>query len=240
MLKYIGCAICLLLIGGVQAQPPVQVKGSGYVLTQQRETGYFNSIEVAQQISVFIVQGELQPITVEADNNLFPYIKTVVRNGTLKIYIADTVNIVKFADLNVLISMPSIATLYARQQSFIDASPQVWNVKNVVLDASSGSRIKLAAKAVNIQVNAKTSATIELKGHTEVLNAELKTAARLFAHDLDADKAELELATGAKAEVKVNAEIEYDLCGNARLVYKGNPKVTKSAVASGGWVTNEK
>lgn len=240
MLKYIGCVVCFFLMTGLQAQSPLMVKGSGYVLTQQRETGYFNSIEVAQNISVYIVQGELQPITVEADNNLFPYIKTVVRNSVLKIYIVDTVSIVKFADMNVLISMPAIASLQARQQSFIDASPQMWNVKNVTLDASSGSRIKLAAKAASIEVNAKTSAMVELKGHTEELDADLKTAARLDARNLEADRVELELATGAKAEVKVNSEIEYDLCGNAKLVYKGNPKVTKSIVASGGRVMNEK
>ena len=47
------------------------VKGSGYVLTQQRETADFTSIEISRGIDVAIVRGEMEPITVEADDNLF-------------------------------------------------------------------------------------------------------------------------------------------------------------------------
>ena len=73
------------------------VKGSGYVLTQQRETADFTSIEISRGIDVAIVRGEMEPITVEADDNLFSYIKTTVKNKVLKIYIPDSVNIVKYA-----------------------------------------------------------------------------------------------------------------------------------------------
>ena len=89
------------------------VKGSGYVLTQQRETADFTSIEISRGIDVAIVRGEMEPITVEADDNLFSYIKTTVKNKVLKIYIPDSVNIVKYASMNVLISMPTLGSLKA-------------------------------------------------------------------------------------------------------------------------------
>ena len=38
------------------------VKGSGYVLTQQRETADFTSIEISRGIDVAIVRGEMEPI----------------------------------------------------------------------------------------------------------------------------------------------------------------------------------
>lgn len=240
MLKYIGLFIILSLLSISPIRGQQNVRGSGYILTQQRETGFFHSIEVSRNISVFIVQGELQPVTIEADDNLFPYIKMVVRDNILKVYIPDTINIVRFTDMNVLISMPSISTLMARQFSTIDGSPQIWNAKNIELKASTGSRIKLATHASAIKISAQTSAIIELKGKCEQLEAELKTAARLYARNLETDKAQLQLATGAKAEVKVNGAIDYNLSGNARLEIRGNPTVIKSEVNSGSKIIRDR
>lgn len=147
MLRYIITMVLLIPALFGRAQEAKEIKGSGYILTEQREVDFFDRIEVSSKISVYIVQGEFQPITIEADNNLFPYIKTIVRNRTLKIYVPDTANIVKFNDMNVLISMPALTFLQARQASYIEASPQEWKVDDVVLQASSGSRIKLATHA---------------------------------------------------------------------------------------------
>lgn len=231
--------IASILLATASLQGQQKIKGSGYVLTQQREMTYFNSIIVSGKISVYIVQGKFQPVTIEADNNLFPYIKTVVRNKVLKIYIPDTVDIIRFADMNVLISMPHLSTLTARQSSYIDGSPQRWKAEEITLKARSGSRIKFATETGTIAVDGNTSATIELKGNTDMLTAELKTGAKLIARELEAQKADLKLATEAKAEVKVNQQIAYDLSGNARLVIKGIPKVLTATVNSGSKVTRD-
>lgn len=240
MIRYIITMVLLIPALFGWAQEAREIKGSGYILTEQREVDFFDRIEVSSKISVYIVQGEFQPITIEADNNLFPYIKTIVRNRTLKIYVPDTANIVKFNDMNVLISMTALTFLQARQASYIEASPQEWKVDDVVLQVSSGSRIKLAAHAKNIKISAKTSAYIELRGSCEMLEANLKSGARLDAWRMEIEGAELELATGAKAEMKVNKQIAYSLIGNAKLIYRGNPKVTKSEINSGSKVVHDK
>ena len=241
MLRYIG----IILLGafcysGQGKQQVTNIKGSGYILTQQRETGFFNSIEVSRNISVYIVQGTFQPLTVEADNNLFHYIKTVVRNQTLKIYIPDTVNIVKFTHMNVLISMPEISTLQASQQSLIEAAPQVWKTENVQLRANTGSRIRLAVQTSDIKVSAKTSAIVELKGNARTMEAELKTASLMYARNFKTEETDIELATGAKAEIQVNDKIASSLYGSSKLTYKGNPEVTKNSINSGSKVIHDK
>lgn len=240
MVKYIVTILFTTLILCGQAQNPREIKGSGYILTQQREVDFFDRIEVSSKISVYIVQGEFQPITIEADNNLFSYIKTVVRNRTLKIYVPDTVNIVKFNDMNVLISMPSILLLQARQASYIEASPQIWNVNTVQLQLSSGSRIKLATHATHLKIDARTSSIIEVKGKCENLEADLQSAARLYARDLETEEANIKLTTAAKAELRVNKEIAYSLCGNAKLWLRGDPQILKSEVISGSKVIQDR
>lgn len=240
MSRYIGILVFLLFVGLLPSQGQRDIKGSGYVLTQQRETSYFSSIEVAGKISVYISPGELLPVTIEADDNLFPYIKTVVRDDILKIYLSDTVNIVKFADMNVLIGMPKISTLMARQFGYIEGNMSTWVVDTVKIRAASAGRIKLAAKASYIDVKGKTSAIIELKGKTGKLEAELTTAARLYAHELEADRAAIDLGTGAKAEIRVKQELEYDLGGSSQLFYKGNPRILQDKTTAGSKVVHDR
>ena len=204
------------------------VKGSGYVLTQQRETADFTSIEISRGIDVAIVRGEMEPITVEADDNLFSYIKTTVKNKVLKIYIPDSVNIVKYASMNVLISMPTLGSLKASNHSRIDAWPQIWNLRTIRL------------KAEDIQAEARTSGILEIKGEAQNLQAILKTAARLEARELETQNADIQLSIGAKAEIQVNQRLTYDLYGHSRLVIKGNPQIENSHNYSGSRIIKEK
>lgn len=62
MSKHIIISILLGLTFIGQAQNVITVKGSGYILTQQRKTAFFHSIEVSQNISVYIVPGEFHQL----------------------------------------------------------------------------------------------------------------------------------------------------------------------------------
>ena len=213
------------------------VKGSGYVLTQQRETADFTSIEISRGIDVAIVRGEMEPITVEADDNLFSYIKTTVKNKVLKIYIPDSVNIVKYASMNVLTIRISIK---ASNHSRIDAWPQIWNLRTIRLEATTGGQIRIRLKAEDIQAEARTSGILEIKGEAQNLQAILKTAARLEARELETQNADIQLSIGAKAEIQVNQRLTYDLYGHSRLVIKGNPQIENSHNYSGSRIIKEK
>ena len=203
------------------------VKGSGYVLTQQRETADFTSIEISRGIDVAIVRGEMEPITVEADDNLFSYIP-------------DSVNIVKYASMNVLISMPTLGSLKASNHSRIDAWPQIWNLRTIRLEATTGGQIRIRLKAEDIQAEARTSGILEIKGEAQNLQAILKTAARLEARELETQNADIQLSIGAKAEIQVNQRLTYDLYGHSRLVIKGNPQIENSHNYSGSRIIKEK
>ena len=207
---------------------------------QQRETADFTSIEISRGIDVAIVRGEMEPITVEADDNLFSYIKTTVKNKVLKIYIPDSVNIVKYASMNVLISMPTLGSLKASNHSRIDAWPQIWNLRTIRLEATTGGQIRIRLKAEDIQAEARTSGILEIKGEAQNLQAILKTAARLEARELETQNADIQLSIGAKAEIQVNQRLTYDLYGHSRLVIKGNPQIENSHNYSGSRIIKEK
>ncbi|MGE4587395.1 MAG: DUF2807 domain-containing protein [Mangrovibacterium sp.] len=59
---------------------------------QERETGPFSSISVSSGIDLFLTQGSVCNVTVEAEPELVDKIRTEVRDGQLKIYIRDRQN----------------------------------------------------------------------------------------------------------------------------------------------------
>lgn len=239
MIKYI-CFIFLWILFNPSFAQITSVKGSGYILTQERKTNLFNNIEVSSYISVYLVQGPFNSITVEADNNLFPYIITEVNNKTLHVYVPDSILIVKFSSMNILISLPEIQSLTARQHSLINASPQLWKIDKINLFASSGSKIHLATEAYNIKISAKTTAIIELKGTTQQLEATLNSASKLFAKNLKVQTASIYLNNSSKAEINVFQNLKYDVKGNSKLLYKGDPQITTNQLKINSKVIHKK
>lgn len=216
------------------------VKGSGYVLTQQRETPVFTAIEASQSIRVFISRGESQPLTVEADDNLLTYIKTEVKNNILRVYIQEGISIRKYADLNVLVILPQISSLSATTSARIESVTEPWQPQNIELNASTSGKIKLHLETNEIKIKETTGADIELKGSANQLDASLTTAAQLKAQQLKVKYAKLNLTTGAEAEVEVSEGINCDLSTGSKLIYKGEPNISSSNVTTGARVIKNK
>jgi hypothetical protein len=60
-----------------------KIQGSGNIITEERAVSDFDHVFMGGFGDVFITQGEQEWLTVEADDNLMPYIETVVKDGTL-------------------------------------------------------------------------------------------------------------------------------------------------------------
>lgn len=235
--------VVILLIALLYPSPSKgqkNITGSGYVLTQQRETSDFTGIEISRAIKVFLVQGELKPITIEADDNLFPYIRTEVKNDVLKIDIPANIFIKKYADMNVFISLPHLNRLSATTAARIDANIKTWFTDKIDLKAATGAQIKLHVNTREIDVQAETSALIEIKGTTYQLNADIQASARLKAKELKTEIANIKVSNTATVEIEVNKQIGYDLSTGAQLIYKGNPSISTTNISTGARVTKEK
>lgn len=61
------------------------IKGSGNVVTEDRDVSGFDSVALLGFGRVIITQGDEESLTVETDDNLMQYIETEVRGGTLEL-----------------------------------------------------------------------------------------------------------------------------------------------------------
>lgn len=78
----LGFAVIALLLAGCGVNV---ILGSGRVTTENRSVGNFDAVLLSGAGDLTITQGDSEALTVDAEDNLMPYIKTEVRNGTLVI-----------------------------------------------------------------------------------------------------------------------------------------------------------
>ncbi|NIO72071.1 MAG: hypothetical protein GTN71_24365, partial [Anaerolineae bacterium] len=67
------------------------IKGSGNVVTEERDVSGFDSVALSAFGEVIITQGDKESLTVETDDNLMQYIETEVRGRTLELGFTDDV-----------------------------------------------------------------------------------------------------------------------------------------------------
>jgi hypothetical protein len=85
---YIPAAILLIaiLVSGCSFQI---VSGSGKVISETRHVSGFTSVTLDGIGNVYISQGPIESVRIEAENNLIPYFDTSVQGSTLKIGLKD-------------------------------------------------------------------------------------------------------------------------------------------------------
>ncbi len=69
------------------------IKGNGKVKKETRELGNYNSLASQGSIDVQIAYGNSNSVAIEADENLLPYIETLVENDKLLIKSKKNVNL---------------------------------------------------------------------------------------------------------------------------------------------------
>lgn len=85
MKKYTVLFLLLLVSSFALAQKSEKIKGSKTVTIEQKEIDSFNSLEVSNNIEVYLDRGEKGELKIEADDNLHDIIKIDLTAGTLRI-----------------------------------------------------------------------------------------------------------------------------------------------------------
>jgi hypothetical protein len=203
-------ALSLFLPWLIPAAEDESVKGSGTKATETREVEGIQGIDLRIPADLRVTIGEPGPLTIEADDNILPLIKTEVRDGTL-IISSDREYLTKDAP-DIQLTLADLSTLS------VSGGGDVW---------VNG----LDNKALS--VSATGAPEVRLAGSTDSLVLTATGAADVFAYDLATRKATATLVGAADVELSVAEELIATLTGGCDLHYKGDPEVTKTIIGGG-------
>lgn len=75
----------LFMTATMSAQKKEKIKGSKIVTIEQKEIGDFETLEVKNELEIFLIKGEKCGIEIEADDNLHEFIDISLQAGTLQL-----------------------------------------------------------------------------------------------------------------------------------------------------------
>lgn len=209
------------------------VYGNNNVVTKERPAGSFTGIKVSTGIDVYLSQGDIMSITVEADENLHEYIQTEVTNGTLKVY--SDAYIRDAETKKVYVTMKEVLSVSTTSAGDIIGETPV-KTDDLKLSASSAGDIKLEVYAKNIDLNGSSSGDLTLSGEADILNADLSSAGDLNAYNLKVREARISVSSAGDADIYVTERLKANASSAGDVNYKGDPEYVDAHSSSAGGV----
>jgi hypothetical protein len=176
------------------------VKGSGNVITDKRDVSGFHGVEVGGIYQVEITAQKEFGVTVEADDNIAPLVKTEVENGILKIESEGRIS--PKSTIRIVIAAPDVDSLDISGV----ANVTVNNVRNdaLAIDSSGASKISL-------------------NGETSKLKVDVSGAVKVDAGELKAADATVDANGASNVLVNVSGTLKADASGASHINYSGTP-----------------
>ena len=200
----------LSLFATAVAEDPV--KGSGAAKTETREVKGFDKVELLIPADVKVKIGKPTPITIEADDNILPLIKTDVHDGRLVI---------------------SAERKYSTKNE-PDIAMTVTKLRAIKVSGSGDIKVQGLANT-EFEVEITGSADIHVAGKSEKLAVTISGSADLFATDLEVRTAVITITGSGDAKVNVTEMLNAVVTGSGDVHYKGDPEV-QSTITGGGSV----
>lgn len=226
-----GIAFALLLLATAGCTGMIDgVSGNGNVRSETREVSGFSKIDAGGSFEILLQQGEVETLSIEADENLLPLIKTNVLGGTLEITTerpirnANTLKLyITFKDLSKIDVSGACSVI----------SKSTLHLTDLVLDGSGATFVDLALKAQSFSADLSGANEVRISGETNLFSLELSGASKIRAFDFLAREVKLKASGAADAHVHAAEYLNAEASGAASIKYMGSPSIDQRISGAG-------
>lgn len=206
-------------------------KGNGNVIKQDREIGHFTAISAGTGLDVFVVQGETEAVTVEADENLHDNIITEVRGDKLVVKIEDRIRRAKA--MSVYITLVDVHKIHISSGCDFKTESTI-KVQELDIEVSSGADADLDIHVDKLSCSVSSGADANLWGTANYFYGKASSGSDLDAHKLIAKICKAKASSGADVSVNATEEIDASASSGGDVSYYGNPTKVDVNTSSGG------
>jgi len=221
-----AAVLIFLLAANINIFP---IKGSGKIIKEERTLASFTGINLNCMGNIIIKEGKTGKITINADDNIIPLIKTEIIKDVLTVSLTKIVT--EAGKLELEVAMENISELSVNGNGKIDVQKKIIQDSISFKVSGPGNIIAdIETKIVNTVLMG--SGSIDLSGKTLKTEADTGGSGVLNLLNLTSDEAVIFIGGSAVCKVFVNNKLDINLKGG-KVQYKGNPKINLTAVLSG-------
>ena len=218
------------------------IKGNGQIKKETREVSNYTSLASQGSMDVQISYGNSGSIIIEADENLLPYIETLVENGKLSIKTKKNVNLKSSSKMVVHVSMTKINSLQLSGSGNINGSGAFTNDGKTDIGVSGSGNLTLDFDSFkDLDLSVSGSGNIDLKSNaanstTNSINAKVSGSGNIDCSSISSKDVDAKLSGSGNIKVYANNSIDAKISGSGNVYYKGNAQNISSKVMGSGKV----
>ena len=179
MKNYATLLLLVFVSNFALAQKSEKIKGSKTVTIEQKEIGSFNSLEVSDNIEVYLDRGEKCELKIEADDNLHDIIKIDLSAKTLRINTSKEATNYKKLIVRVTYNK-ELKTITANNEAIINAIQEI-QLDDITFKTHDDAKLFLNVNSKNFTLQSDDNSKTELNLKSENTTVELSKNSSLKA-----------------------------------------------------------
>lgn len=212
------------------------ITGNGNVKKETRQAAGYTGVLSSGSMNVQVTYGTSSTISVEADENLLPYIETVVENGKLVIKTRKGYNLKTRNTMMVNVSLTKLTSLKLSGSGNIAGVGAFMNPGKTDISISGSGNIKLDFDTISdIDASISGSGNLDLKGkHCKNITASIKGSGNINCSDVQVNDVFAKISGSGNIKVNPTKSIDAKVSGSGNVFYKGNPQSIVSKASGSG------
>lgn len=201
-----------------------KINGDGNVKKETRQVNDFTGVLVSGNINVDLTYGDSKNITIEADENILPYIETAVENGNLVVKTKDKVSIRSKNKLIVHASLTRLTRLRVAGSGNITGDGNFSNDGKTEIGVSGSGNINVGMNSFNeTKINISGSGNVTLRGKsTNNIDATISGSGNIDCTDVASNDVFAHVSGSGNIKVYANKSIDAKVSGSGNIYYKGS------------------
>lgn len=231
MKKYL--ILILLLFAVVTASGCVNQgsSGSGKIVNESRDVSSFNQIDLNGMGELIITHGDKESVTIEAEDNLMPYIKTNVNNNKLTISFENNMPM-PTKSVKIHVTVKDINSINVSGSGKINSNNLNANDLTISVNGAGESILNnLNAQSLKMKITGAGKMTVS--GNVNDQTIDISGAGEHNANNLASKSASISINGGGKATVKVSDTLNAIINGAGEISYIGSPKINQQINGAG-------
>jgi hypothetical protein len=215
------------------------VRGSGNVVSENREVSGFDSIRVDYPAQVLISQGSQESLTVKAEDNLLPGLKTEVKGDELRIYYQsqDGEHVNPTKPVTVTITLQELNSIDFSSAGELTLDGLESDNLRVSLDGAGSMKLNdLSIKNFDVSLSGAGSATVT--GTADDLNLTISGFGGFDGRDLKCNTVNVNISGAGSAAVWAEDTLDASISGAGSVTYYGSPEDVNKQISGVGGINH--
>ena len=225
---------CSVLPGGLSP-----VRGSGRVVSEEREVSGFSGVMLGTIGEMTITLGDRDSLRIEADDNVLPYLESRVQGGELKIESKPRTNFSLPLKVHYYVTVKKLDSIYVGSVGSITVESPDLDATRFSITVASVGRVNLAglrAETLNVDISSVGDVEI-MTGEVTAQKIDISSVGSYKAGNLRSKSATVDVSSVGNVTLWVDETLDVKITSVGSVQYYGRPRVTSNVTSVGKLVS---